>query len=1076
MSLGKISQFKNAKLISNYKNDLGLSSADMDLDMMGPPSKDDVIRRGYLGQLGEGDLLTNTSKDFFNGKPYNRLHDYNSYNAIFTLLSLSPFQKSNPSTYQGKIHADGNGQWGKESTDFYTILRSGGYNRNTGSSSFYYQNITSQEGQDYIKERNVDTGDFAASVGEQTMIDGRFNEGSGALKQGSNKKKDLFIEDVKFTNVTRIGNYAGTNITQGSFQVVEPHGVGGFYEELYFASEFAGHKNYTNASYLLVCSFIGRKAGDSPPVIIPGTTRYFPIAITNSSMSVTEAGATYAVQFKGLGAEVSDPTTQVLRENIKGPEVDVPSVGRILLHLFKEHNLEVEKITKQQKANETSSAEQQRAIGLAKSGAGKNFKVEANLPHRYCIWFPKAYAKYSKADSGFDKDGYTEFGETQYDEFGDEYMQGFSTGAGEVFPSTLDEIGYDQWVSYSGSNLDKLKGRYFEESDEKKNASGQEQGALLSKGKRLTPYSNYLSASRMKTGELAYSDSYFVPDLEKEITKRNDTLKPYQDEISRLEGEAQTAEGLAKLQQENLEAFKKEYQVNGKFSPDNLETESQKRDYAENIKALQEAIEEKNRARKAVNDAKKKLEEVKNNENTPSPPTEVVFFGKNRSTWQFRKGKSLTDLIHRIILDSAYVTELFTNQSKWSQVLKDGMVPWYRIETMSKTIGFDTVKNAPVYEFHYMIVPYQVHYSQLPGVQNGPLNYDALYKRVVREYNYIFTGKNLDILNLDLQFNNLFLMRTNVRSQTTEASNTDNQPKQNEKLPDANSVQALANMVGAPRKVDVDETNNDQGSGKPSTNQGTLARQLHDRMYSDGTKDLINVNLEIVGDPVYMIGSGNTHRPGITGDGLETDQGEVNFFDRSPYIKLNIGFPEDTPTANELKNGQYTQKIKYSRYGGFYEIFQADSSFDQGIFKQVLHLKRLPNQKGDFQDEVVVEEPVFAEEPKTGTENAPDDQIQKADKDPKVPVDGEAEENLGQQALGTLQDAGGFVVDTISDIGTGIGNVITSVGEGVSGVVNSVSDGVSGTLGKIYNSVAGEGAEGNQNQDANDGNDTGGPR
>jgi len=1072
MSLGKIADFKNAKIITANKNNLGLSDADLNFDLQGPPTLDDVVRRQYLGQIGEGDILTNTTKDFFNGKPYNRLHDFNSYNCIFTLLSLSPFQKNNPNTFQGKVHAEGNGKWGLESREFYTVLRSGGYNRNTISSAY-------NEDLDYSDDYNTtptDTQTFNSKTG-------RFSEGSGATKAGENKKKDLYIENVKFKSYMNVGNHTGTNLPEGTFEVHEPHGVGGFYEELFFASQFAGYKDYHNASFLLVLSFVGRKAGEANPVIIPQTTRYFPIMITHSNMTVTEAGATYSVQFKGEAFKSADPALTRTRDNIKSPDVDVPSVGKILLHLFTEHNKIVEDITKKQfpaenvrgEEIEVNQVQQQRAIDLAQSGSNGQIQVGKNLPHRYCIWFPKSYSKYSKANSGFDKDGYTEFGETQYDEWGDEYQDGFTTGTGKEFPSNLADISYDAWLSYSKDGVDKLQGRYFEEGDEKKNSQGKTTNTFIAKGERLKDYSNYISASRMKTGELAYSDMYYVPDIDAEQTKRDEQLKPLIDALNEAKIDAQATKDAADLAKQDLEAIKKKYQTeDGEFNEDNL-SDSEKKDYNIITDSYLKKFKEMNEAEKVVKEREAELAEVKKNTNTTAIPNKISFFGKNRSTWQFRKGKTLRDIIHQVILDSVYVSNLFTNQSEWSKVLKDGMIPWYRIETLQKTIGFDTIKNAPVYEFHYIIVPYQIHYSELPGLTDGPLNYKHLERKCVREYNYIFTGKNLDVLNLDLQYDNLFRVPTNFKSQQAEATNTDNQPKQNEKLPESD-VQKLANMVGSPAKVDADEINNDQGSGKPTTNQGVLARQLHDKLYSGQSKDLVNIDMTVVGDPVYLIGSGNVHRPGISVDGLETDQGEANCFDRAPHIKVNIGFPSDTPTSEELKNGQYTQAIKYSRFGGIYEVIEVDHDFEQGVFKQILKCKRKPNQSQDYQEEVVVKEPQFAEEPKQGTENAPDDQIEKADKDPKVKLDGESKENLGEQGTSTLEKAGGFVVETVSDIGTGIGNIITSVGEGITGAVNTVSDGVTGTLGKIYNSIAGEGAEGNQNQDANDGNDTGGPR
>jgi hypothetical protein len=54
------------------------------------------------------------------------------------------------------------------------------------------------------------------------------------------------------------------------------------------------------------------------------------------------------------------------------------------------------------------------------------------------------------------------------------------------------------------------------------------------------------------------------------------------------------------------------------------------------------------------------------------------------------------------------------------------------------------------------------------------VGYSELMKTVVKEYQYIYTGQNVDVLKFDININNLFYAGTNP-SPENEGSKTDNQ-------------------------------------------------------------------------------------------------------------------------------------------------------------------------------------------------------------------------------------------------------------------------------------------------------------
>ena len=52
----------------------------------------------------------------------------------------------------------------------------------------------------------------------------------------------------------------------------------------------------------------------------------------------------------------------------------------------------------------------------------------------------------------------------------------------------------------------------------------------------------------------------------------------------------------------------------------------------------------------------------------------------------------------------------------------------------------------------YRVIPYDVHASKMITVNTKGPGFYELAKQTVKEYNYIYTGKNVDIINFDIYF------------------------------------------------------------------------------------------------------------------------------------------------------------------------------------------------------------------------------------------------------------------------------------------------------------------------------------
>jgi len=1025
--------------ISKYKNDLGLSTANVDAmqNMATVPSNiTEVNRNGYLNNLKTGDLLTKGVSNFLDGTPYNVLHDFNSYNYIWTLYSLSKEQVADPSTYVGKVFSNDK-YWGYENSSFYTILRSGGYARTSAESASAQANEVNLGSQQAQMLAEQDAEFFEDDLAE---ADPNCN------KSGLNKQVDLFIDNVNIENFMGNSPEGIGNLAKGSFSVTEPYGVGGFYEELANAARFAGHENYTGAPFLLTLSFIGRKAGQDDPEIVSKGTRYWPIMIKRSKMKVTESGSTYQVEFAGQNAEAGKGFSQTTKERIAGPDYFTPTVGRILLHTFQKHNEKIESNFKD-------------AQGKWK---GEEAKVPENIaggtpaspyiPDRYCIWFPKSYG--TAEDSGFDPSGTTQYTEEMED--GDTWVGEFTTGSGEDFPSDLKSLSYDAWKSYSTGNL--LEADRLTKVDNLAGEPGSGSGESEKETIPLSQYSNYISSAKMQDGEQSGTGVYYVDSIQKPIDDANEKLAAAIKELNNKKAEAAKFKGEAEVKEGDLKALvEKVYKIDGKFDKTKL-TDAQLKDYNAKTKEIEDLKSKAGKAESEVKKAQKNVEVAQQGKNTAEQPKAVKLFGTHKQSWSFKKGISLESIIHQIVLDSTY-SKIFTQQEKWSKILGNGMIPWYRIEKFAKIIGFDTARNAPAYEYHYIIVPFQVHYSKLPNA-NAPLKYSELKKFSVRDYNYIFTGKNLDIMSFDIDYNNLFFVPIDFSKPNVKKTNPNNPETSNEISDPFNDVPTCKNnLIGSPQNQLVDQTENDNGAGKATANSGTTARALHDRLYNN-TSDLLTAQLEIVGDPVYLVSSGITNRPKISSyRKVETALGEVNTFDREATINLNIAFPggaetsgADIPNSAELAQGKYALKVQNSKYSGLYRVTKVLSRFDGGQFVQTLQLARYPNQENDYEVATDIREPTFVEAPDPKAKPSPQEEIDKAVKEPEVKLDGEAAKNLettgGFGGTENLTKLGSVAIGGLAGFALGgpIGAVAGAAVGGNTNFLQSVTDAIgSGT-------------------------------
>lgn len=314
----------------------------------------------------------------------------------------------------------------------------------------------------------------------------------------------------------------------------------------------------------------------------------------------------------------------------------------------------------------------------------------------------------------------------------------------------------------------------------------------------------------------------------------------------------------------------------------------------------------------------------------------------------FGQGMKIQNIIESVILTSDYARSIADYN-----VDTVGMVDWFRIETdvyINQDLANEARQGRPGLVYVYKVMQYKVHSSIFNRSSTGGANYANLQQKIAKEYNYIYTGKNKDILNFDIDIN--FAFFTGLQDDRGQGSPDITQGGADSALPGDPAIYGQIDPSGE-FQPDGQSTRENTIEPDTQTTPGTeiddqkirIARQFHDAIVNSDT-DLIQLKLDIMGDPYFIADSGmgnyssqNIGLLNINGDGgMEYQSSEVdiliNFRTPIDYKDDDTGgmlFPEDT--------------VKLTPFSGLYRVIFVRNTWQQNKFVQQLTLIRRPYQE-----------------------------------------------------------------------------------------------------------------------------------
>ena len=298
----------------------------------------------------------------------------------------------------------------------------------------------------------------------------------------------------------------------------------------------------------------------------------------------------------------------------------------------------------------------------------------------------------------------------------------------------------------------------------------------------------------------------------------------------------------------------------------------------------------------------------------------------------------------------SFVKNFIVRQAAWNEYVKDAQDNGFTTPTLEitqKVIGTegkkdepdDVTQQKPITTIIIIGIKHRYGVVKTDGSDNALLS-DKNYQQkrfsklpIVKKYDYLYTGKNTEVLNYSAQFNMLFSISTDPRL----AFNTSN--NQSEKVPTnlqpksflsdiPVNTNALNVMENLPRDYIVTTPLDQQLTEETITvNQREAA---YAESYADRTADTQIIEVDVIGDP-YLLGV-----PGATFTGRES----ATLKNISATSDIFVVFVSYFPLNKKTLDNAFDKGPMDLYTSGVYELREIEHRFQQGQYVSKLRMYR----------------------------------------------------------------------------------------------------------------------------------------
>jgi len=339
------------------------------------------------------------------------------------------------------------------------------------------------------------------------------------------------------------------------------------------------------------------------------------------------------------------------------------------------------------------------------------------------------------------------------------------------------------------------------------------------------------------------------------------------------------------------------------------------------------------------------------NEETGLVERDKMTINPKTRVFSFAQEQKLTDIIVQVILSSTYSKKALDPVN-----LVDGFIKWFRVDVQIEFLDYDILIGDFAKKYTFRVVPFMVHHSVFSSPTSANIGYSQLEKKIVKRYNYIYTGQNQDIIKFDIKIDNLFYTGGSANPEANTPSNVNND---NQGVAAGEEVEAVqqegnaavaqtANLGKAKKKRSPALFKNRKGGSGYVDVEKQVAESFHDAFLSGSSADLVSVDLQILGDTYWMVDSGMGNyfaKPSAQSEQI-TNDGTANYEGQDCYIYISFRTPADVNTQTKLY--EFSRRGVESPFSGIYQVTRVENLFESGQFTQVLKCIRKSGQPIDY--------------------------------------------------------------------------------------------------------------------------------
>lgn len=326
-------------------------------------------------------------------------------------------------------------------------------------------------------------------------------------------------------------------------------------------------------------------------------------------------------------------------------------------------------------------------------------------------------------------------------------------------------------------------------------------------------------------------------------------------------------------------------------------------------------------------------------------------FNPQTRTFSINAGTSIDKVIDNVMRQSSYIQDQIAipdgvdPQTYLQQKAANETKPlnWYKIVPTVSVGAFDPVRKVYARNITYNVQPYAIYNVKSDVAPQGKI------KSFVKEYDYIYTGKNDDVIDFEINFNTLYYtaqtayrnsLSSVVRTPdiNSENKNTTNSQTYQGATQDPNSVMP---MVMKPQVYNAKS----RATGGVVTAKSVAVADLEDSLMTLSAADMLSIQLKILGDPQFIKQDDAFYSPSTaptTSDPRLTPNGSLRTDYQEIYVKVLFRTPVDINEADGMMD--FGTNYRTSVFSGLYKVLTIQSEFRNGQFTQTLDLIRIPYQ------------------------------------------------------------------------------------------------------------------------------------